>query len=116
MIGWRRRVAGLRVLPLLAMVLAACSSTTPVQQRPTAPPVAALPTVTPRPAPTLRPTAELAPPAATQPGNSPVRGAPSADEGPVTPSMARLQLGGERYAALGDPNAPITMIEFSDFG
>jgi hypothetical protein len=30
--------------------------------------------------------------------------------------MAGLQISGERYAALGDPAAPVTMIEMSDFG
>ncbi len=41
---------------------------------------------------------------------------PLDNEGPVTPIMAELQLSGERYAALGDPAAPITMVEVSDFG
>lgn len=36
--------------------------------------------------------------------------------GPITASMAQLQLDGEQYATLGDPNAPVTMIEFSDYG
>jgi protein-disulfide isomerase len=36
--------------------------------------------------------------------------------GPVTPIMARLELSGEAYAIAGDPDAPITVIEFSDFG
>ncbi len=39
-----------------------------------------------------------------------------ATDGPVTPSMASLQLDGERYAALGDPAAPITIVEYSDYG
>jgi hypothetical protein len=41
---------------------------------------------------------------------------PLDNEGPVTPSMVGLQLSGERYAALGDPAAPVTMVEVSDFG
>ncbi len=41
---------------------------------------------------------------------------PQADQAPMTPAMAELGLSGERYAALGDPQSPITMIEFSDFG
>lgn len=42
--------------------------------------------------------------------------APAEAEGPVTPSMAQLQITGERFATLGDPKAPLTMVEFSDFG
>jgi protein-disulfide isomerase len=38
------------------------------------------------------------------------------DDGPVTPSMARLRLAAEPYATLGDPNAPLTVVEFADFG
>lgn len=30
--------------------------------------------------------------------------------------MARLHLTGEQYAALGDPNAPLTLVEFADYG
>lgn len=36
--------------------------------------------------------------------------------GPVTAIMQALELTGEKYAAEGDPNAPITVIEFSDYG
>ena len=39
-----------------------------------------------------------------------------AADGPITASMATLQIGGERYATLGDPAAPLTLVEFSDFG
>lgn len=116
MSSWRRRAAGLRMLPLLAVALVGCSSTTPVQQRPTTPAVAVLPTVTrTRPPAAPRPTQALAPTAAPQQTTASPAGERT-DEGPVTPSMAQIQLSGERYAALGDPNAPITMIEFSDFG
>jgi protein-disulfide isomerase len=38
------------------------------------------------------------------------------EDGPVTPSMARLRLAAEPYATLGDPGAPITVVEFADFG
>jgi hypothetical protein len=34
----------------------------------------------------------------------------------MTQSMAQLGIGGERYAALGDPEAPLTIVEYSDFG
>jgi hypothetical protein len=34
----------------------------------------------------------------------------------VTPVMAKLGLSGERFQAIGDPQAPLTMIEFSDYG
>ena len=35
---------------------------------------------------------------------------------PVTTSMQQLNIAGARYAALGDPNAPLTIVEYSDFG
>ncbi len=35
---------------------------------------------------------------------------------PVTPMMAKLDLTGEPFAAEGDPKAPLTVVEFSDFG
>lgn len=41
---------------------------------------------------------------------------PATRTGVVTPPMARLTLSGEPHATLGDPAAPVTMIEFSDYG
>jgi protein-disulfide isomerase len=36
--------------------------------------------------------------------------------GTVTAVMRKLDLTGEAYAALGDPRAPLTVVEFSDYG
>lgn len=82
-------------LALLALLLAACSSTTPMPQR------AAERSDAPPP---------MTPAAATE------QAAVAIPDGPITASMDKLQLNGERYAALGDPAAPITIVEFSDFG
>lgn len=103
-------------LPLLLLLVAACggpaaSPAEPTLARlpsvtpalPTAPPTAAPPTATPAP------TATAAPPTATP-------GIVATDDGPVTPSMAELGLAAEPYAAMGDPEAPITVVEFADFG
>jgi protein-disulfide isomerase len=30
--------------------------------------------------------------------------------------MAQVGIAGARYATLGDPNAPLTIVEYSDFG
>jgi hypothetical protein len=38
------------------------------------------------------------------------------DAAPATASMESLGLSGEHFAAAGDPGAPVTVIEFSDFG
>jgi len=38
------------------------------------------------------------------------------ENGAVTATMADLGIAAERYAALGDPNAPITIVEYSDYG
>ena len=40
----------------------------------------------------------------------------SADASPVTPMMVELQLAGEPFGTEGDPKAPITVVEFSDYG
>ncbi len=42
--------------------------------------------------------------------------AADADAAPVTEMMGSLRLAGERFASAGDPDAPITVVEFSDFG
>ncbi len=41
---------------------------------------------------------------------------PQAAAAPVTAMMESLRLAGERFATAGDPDAPITVVEFSDFG
>jgi protein-disulfide isomerase len=38
------------------------------------------------------------------------------ENGAVTATMADLGIASERFAALGDPNAPITIVEYSDYG
>ena len=48
----------------------------------------------------------------TAPSVTPVR----SGGGPVTPMMARLDLTGESVSALGNPRAPMTVVEFSDYG
>lgn len=90
------RMAGL----IVAGLLTACSSTLPQS-------AAAPPTVIVDQPDTGAGTGS----AATTPTAAPV---PS--EGPVTASMTKLGIDGERYATLGDPNAPITVVEFSDYG
>ncbi|MBV9791481.1 MAG: hypothetical protein JOZ51_25010 [Chloroflexi bacterium] len=88
-----RRIAGLIVVGLLT----ACSSTMP--QSAAVPPDTLTTATAASVAPTTEPTPE-----------------PAQSEGPVTASMDKLNIDGERYAALGDPNAPITVVEFSDYG
>ncbi|WP_025745779.1 DsbA family protein [Kallotenue papyrolyticum] len=47
---------------------------------------------------------------------SPTASTPTTTDGLTTPTMARLELSGEPHATRGDPAAPVTMIEFSDYG
>lgn len=120
--GWCGLVRGIGLIVMLT-VCSACSpassevlvtpvptlarlpTVTPEQATPTPPSYAALPThaALPTAAPSLAPT----------PGAAEVQ---MTEDGAVTPSMARLALSAERYATLGDPRAPITIVEFSDFG
>jgi protein-disulfide isomerase len=103
------RIAGL----VAAGILTACSSTMP--QAATNPRAQMLPTVTPEAAsaqPTPRSTAVAV--AVPTPTAAPIT--PTPGEGPITDSMAKLNIDGERYATLGDPNAPVTIVEFSDYG
>ncbi|NNJ13644.1 thioredoxin domain-containing protein [Chloroflexales bacterium ZM16-3] len=105
---------------LALVVLAACAATP--QRSAALDPLSPtrLPTVTPYADPTRAPT--IAPiilssaPSATPVPPSPTPGVQQTADGPVTASMARLRLGGETTAALGDPEAPITVVEFADFG
>lgn len=84
--------------------LARLPTVTPV--RPTIAPSATppLPTLVPIPTHTLVPPTPTDPPLAFSP------------DGAVTGSMARLHLAGERFATLGDPHAPVTLVEFADYG
>lgn len=94
------------LLLLFGLILSACASTAPTAVG--------------------EPTA-LSPSAAGTSTNPPVSGTAVAtdagaehtgaeDEGIVTASMTALGLSGERYATMGDPSAPITLVEFSDYG
>jgi protein-disulfide isomerase len=79
----------------------------------------ALPTVTPMLAETAAPVISVplndaTPRPTAAPTSTP--GVVYSAEGPVTASMAQLGLRGERVAALGDPEAPITVVEFADYG
>jgi protein-disulfide isomerase len=100
------RIAGM----VLAGLLSACSSTNP--QSAANPQSTALPTVTPAQR-AQNGSGSTAAPANT---TATVAATATPSDGPITPSMAKLKLDGERYATLGDPNAPITIVEFSDYG
>lgn len=97
---------------VIGLVLSACSSTTPPAQRP--PIGQQQPTLTPS-ASTAPAATQAAPPATITPA-APGETAMAVSDGPITPTMAELRLGGERYATLGDPNAPLTIVEFTDYG
>lgn len=102
----RSRIAGL----IVAGLLTACSSTMPqsVSVQPDA-----LPTVTPSQPGAGAGSASTAVPRSATPT---AELTPTPGDGPVTASMEQLKIDGERYAALGDPSAPITVVEFSDYG
>ena len=53
---------------------------------------------------------------AAKPEAAPTGTIAATHEPPVTAMMAELQLAGEPYAAIGDPGAPLTVVEFSDYG
>jgi len=89
----------------------AAQQPTPRPPLPTITPEAPTAPVTPSPRPTARPT-----PAPTASLPAPSRAVTQTAEGPVTMRMAALGLAAKRYAALGDPQAPVTVIEFADFG
>lgn len=113
-----RQLSALLVLAAAAL-LAACGGAFGGAATPTRAP---LPTVT--PFPTRAPATATALPRPTHaatPSPAPTKLAATTsvtntEDGPVTNWMAALDLAAERYAALGDPAAPVTLIEFADFG
>jgi protein-disulfide isomerase len=106
----------------LLFLLGACAAA-PASQIAAEPTLAPLPSVTPvpprEPAATVGvvvlPTAQTAVPTVT-PQPSAVPAVVETADGPVTATMARLNIAAEPYATLGDPNAPVTVVEFADFG
>lgn len=108
--GWRYALA----VSGLALGLVGCSgdgqvgarlpSVTPVLPTVSSTPLPPLPTLVPINTPTPQP---------PTPTNLPLA---FTDDGPLTNTMARLGLKGETFAALGDPNAKVTLIEFTDYG
>jgi protein-disulfide isomerase len=106
----------------LVLLLGACAAP-PNAQRSTETLPAPLPSVTPaqprEPTATAAvialPTAQTAMPSPA-PLPSPTPGLVETADGPVTASMAQLNIAAEPFATLGDPTAPITVIEFADFG
>jgi protein-disulfide isomerase len=98
------------LLPALLIVLTACGATGTVAPQAVAPGRTTVNGV-------LAPDGDP-PPAIGTPGE-PIP-TPTAmveqNTGPVTAIMQTLELTGEQYAAEGDPDAPITVIEFSDYG
>ena len=106
---------------LLALFLAACASAgDPAPPPPItiiAPPTLATPPVPVAAAAVVRATRPptLAPPTAT-PLPTVTPALQYTADGPVTSSMALLGLAAEPFAARGDPRAPLTVVEFTDFG
>lgn len=96
-------------LLVLYLALVGCSSTTP---RVTLVPQRSGPPTPPKPARANGDEPAQATVTAVAAGATPT----PLGEGPQTASMVPLRIGGERYATLGDPGAPITMVEFSDYG
>ena len=107
-------------LLFLSLLLSACSTTAPESgdagvARPTPTTVPPTATATSAPTATRTPSSGAATSAAT--ATSPaVEATAEAPAPPVTAIMAQLGLAGEPYAVDGDPNAPLTVVEFSDFG
>lgn len=74
--------------------------------------------LSPSPEPSPSPVAvpEATPDTAPSAPNSEETAGASNNGGAVTEVMRKLDLTGEVYATLGDPRAPLTVVEFSDYG
>ncbi len=106
----------LLALTIFWLLAAGCSQMAPPPEP--AATLERLPTVTPKPsADPATPPLIVATIPTTQPSARPTLAPPrQTADGIVTWSMARLELGGEPRATLGDPAAPVTIVEFADFG
>ena len=96
--------------------LCGCTTAAPVPPPPTIP---RLPTVTPEPILKVTPTSRIIqlaenPIPTFTPTSRPT--AVISTAGVITAAMAQLGLSAEPYAILGDPDALITIVEFTDFG
>ena len=89
------------VLLVVALVATACQATVPESGDVRRPGTASTPPLS---------------TATTVPRTSDIDEATAGPAAPVTTVMAELNLSGEPYAVEGDPNAPLTVVEFSDFG
>lgn len=112
-----RSVNAIRAFIFFLVFLTGCTATANLPTP--SPTIARLPTVTPEPPAAPAPTARV-----IRLGETPlptpsltVTPTPAITEnGVLTASMARLGLSAEPYAVLGDPAAPVTIVEFTDFG
>ena len=106
---------------LLLLILTACGATAPADTTAgtdAADPPAAAPVPADSGVPTAPAVAATSAPvdAATASGEPQATAVAGLPGGPVTAIMERLKLTGEPYATQGDPNAPLTVVEFSDYG
>lgn len=102
---------------VLLMFLAGCTATANIPAP--SPTIARLPTVTPEPPAASAPTARVIRLGETPLPTPPLTATPTpaiTENGVLTASMAQLGLSAEPYAVLGDPAAPVTVVEFTDFG
>ncbi|MCS6887972.1 MAG: thioredoxin domain-containing protein [Chloroflexus sp.] len=105
---------------IILACLLCCTGCTAGPNVPTPPPtIARLPTVTPEPPAALAPTARIIRLGGTPLPTPSLTAVPTpaiTTDGVITASMAQLGLSAEPYAVLGDPAAPVTIVEFTDFG
>ena len=100
---------------IVLLLLTACSATPNSTSGPSDEFFSLLPTVTPILTETANPAVVVIELATPEPP-TPTPGVRMSASGPVTASMDQLGLSGAQVSTLGNPDAPITIVEFSDFG